>query len=298
MKTKRPRNQEAATKGCRRRLRWIMTCAAAGILLAPGAGTAGMPQPAVVYYGQARDSFGWPYREGADVVLRAGTNEIARHSIAGSLSPGVNFALHAPIDDGRDGTPYVRYAATTGAVASIVVVDGRGERAILENAGMPPIGKPGEVVRINVTAGLDADGDGIPDEWEWELIRWANDPALGSIHDVRPGDDYDGDGVSNLDEYRAGTFAFLDYDKFSAEAFWQAANGRLGIDFLTVPGKAYWIESASIGLIEGGFRWEAAAYSPTESGDWREGPVEGTGDWMTFFVAAGESNLAWRLKVE
>ena len=269
-------------------------CACGGAIVSQ----AGMPQPAVVYYGQARDSFGWPYRAGADVVLRVGTNEIARHSIAGSLAPGVNFALHVPIDDGRSGTLYVRYAATTGAVATVVVVDGRGERTILENAAMPPIGKPGDVMRINVTAGQDEDGDGIPDEWEWELVRWANDPAYATLQDVRPGDDYDGDGVSNLDEYRAGTFAFLDYDKFSAEAFRKAANGRVGIDVLTIPGKAYRIESAPIGVVAGGYAWNAAACALTETGELRQSAAEGTGDWLTFFVSAPDSNLVWRLKVE
>ena len=260
---------------------------------------AGMPQPTVVYYGQALDSYGWPYRDGADVILRVGTNEIARHSISGALAPGVNFILHAPVDDGRDGTPYVRYAVTTGSVVSIVVSDGRGERLVMENASLPPIEKPGEFLRVNVTAGVDADGDGIPDEWEWELIRWANDPAFTSLQDVRPQDDFDGDGVSNGDEYRAGTFAFLDYDKFSAERFQKAANGRLRVDFLTVPGKAYRIERAPIGTANGAFDWEGGEFSKTENGDLQSLPAEGTGDWLSFFVSPpGGSNCVWRLRVE
>ncbi len=268
------------------------------VFASAGSALAGIPQPAVVYYGQAVDAYGWPYRAAATVVLRAGTNDVARHAISGSLAPGVNFALHMPIDDGRDGTPYVRYALTTGAVVSIAVIDGGGERLIMENAALPPVPAPGSVVRINATAGTDADGDGIPDEWEWELIRWANDPAYTSIYDIHPHDDFDGDGVSNIDEYRAGTFAFLDYDSFSAEAFQTAPNGRLSIDFLTVPGKVYRIQSAPLNPVDGAYEWGGCEFSTTATGPLQTGPVEGTGQWQSFYVPPPESNLVWRLTVE
>jgi hypothetical protein len=276
----------------------IRTLLLSWIVAVAGAALAGVPQPAVVFYGQAVDAYGWPYRADADVILRVGTNDVARHSIAGSLAPGVNFALHVPIDDGRDGKPYVQYAATTGAVVSIAVVDGAGERFIMENASLPPVPAAGSIVRVNVTAGTDADADGIPDEWEWELIRWANDPAFASLADVRPGDDFDGDGISNLDEYRAGTFAFLHYDSFSAEAFHKAPNGRLGIDFLTVPGKVYRIQCAPLGLVDGAWAWAGCEFSATSTGALQTGPVEGTGQWQSFYVSPPESNVVWRLTVE
>ena len=94
----------------RRSLRpsFLLLAAACASLLVPRGAHAGMPQPSAIYYGQARDEYGWPYREGAVVILRAGTNEIVRHAISGSLAPGINFMLPAPIDDGRDAAPYVR----------------------------------------------------------------------------------------------------------------------------------------------------------------------------------------------
>lgn len=259
---------------------------------------AGMPQPMIILYGQARDPFGWPYARGADVILRAGTNEIVRHTIAGSLAPGVNFALHVPIDDGRTLRSYVYYALTTGAVFSVVVQDGLGEHPILEHGTLPSIPRPGDIVHVNITAGLDSDGDGIPDEWEWELIRWAANPMFRSLADVRPEDDYDGDGRSNGDEYRAGTFAFLDYDFFSAEKFQKAANGRYAIAWLSTPGKVYRIESAPIGPVAGGFDWQACEYALSEAGAWQNGPAEGTGDWMAFYVPPPATGVVWRLVVE
>jgi hypothetical protein len=68
-----------------------------GLLLASALGAqAVLPQPMCIYYGQAKDEFGWPYSGShqGDVILRIGTNEITRHHVSGSLSPGVNFALY------------------------------------------------------------------------------------------------------------------------------------------------------------------------------------------------------------
>ncbi len=49
------------------------------------------------------------------------------------------------------------------------------------------------------TAALDADGDRLPDEWENSFVPGT--AGLGSA----PDDDYDGDGISDRDEFRLGT---------------------------------------------------------------------------------------------
>lgn len=252
----------------------------------------------VVYYGQAKDGFGWPYQDGADVILLSGTNEVARHDIDGSLTPGVNFMLQVPIDDGRDDDRYVGTAMRTGEVVSIVVRDSVGQKTIMESNAVPAIPAAGEIVLVNVTAGEDTDGDGLSDDWERELIAWLNDPAFSTIEDIHPGDDADGDGQANEDEYHAGTFAFLNYDFFYAEQFKPAANDRYYIEFLGIPGKVYRIEDAEIDVVAGGYDWAPCAYALTETGDWQDGPVEGAGDWIRFYVPVPDTDWVWRLVVE
>ncbi|MFD0895338.1 LamG domain-containing protein [Luteolibacter ambystomatis] len=50
----------------------------------------------------------------------------------------------------------------------------------------------------------DTDGDGISDQWERTLIGQSADPGSLTLEDIDPGDDFDGDGVSNLVEYQRG----------------------------------------------------------------------------------------------
>lgn len=262
-------------------------------LLAPPV-HAGLPQPMFVFYGQARDGYGLPYRTNADVILRHGTNEIARQTIRGSLAPGVNFALYVHLDDGRGTKPYSKRALRTGDSVSIVVSDHQGEKTIMEGATVPPVGSPGDLVLLNVTAAQDSDGDGLSDLWEWELIAWS-DGALGGLWDVNGRDDFDGDGMSNLDEYRAGTFAFLDYDALIVEELIPTANGRLRLTFLSVPGKTYSVRSVPDPSAAG---WEPCAFSLTDAGPLQTTPAEGDGDWFSVYIPLEEPMRLYRLVAE
>ena len=256
---------------------------------------AGLPQPMCVFYGQAKDDFGWPYMSGADVVLRVGTNEYARHAIDGSLSPGVNFALYVHLDDGSGDTAYAHYAMSPGDGFEIVVLDGDGEKTIMETNALPTVGNPGEVILVNVTAGEDEDADGLPDEWEQYLVDISTDPAIESIYDVHAADDYDGDGSSNGDEYKAGTMPFLEYDYFFAEQVNQLPDGWMQIEFLSVPGKIYRISSRTnlASLV-----WSECAYAVQHEGPLLNQPLEGDGDWISFYLKLMETSEFFKMTVE
>jgi len=51
----------------------------------------------------------------------------------------------------------------------------------------------------------DADGDGMPDEWEHVIVNFDPGDEIDTVLKVRPDDDFDRDGASNLCEYQAGT---------------------------------------------------------------------------------------------
>jgi hypothetical protein len=249
----------------------------------------------VVYYGQAMDGFGWPYTDHATVILLRGTNECARQNIKGSLSPGVNFALQVPFDDGRDTNRYVRTAVRAGEVVSVVVDDAYGRKTIMETNAVPAVTMPGDLILINVTAATDANRNGLPDEWEQVLVDWGTHPEYASIWDIHPADDYDGDGQSNGDEYHAGTFAFLDYDYFFIEHFDVLPSGRAKLEFLSVNAKAYNVQY-STNLVSR--IWVDSPYALSETGALQTGLAEGTGDWLSFYVPViSGTNRMWRMRV-
>lgn len=256
-------------------------------------GHAGLPQPMCVYYGQARDGYGLPYIANAQVMLLHGTNEVASQSVSGSITPGVNFALYVHIDDGRSATPYSSRALRSGDLVSVVVRDEYGLKTIMEAQAIPPVGQPGELIAINATAATDADGDGLPDQWENELIAWSGG-TLHSIFDVNGRDDWDHDGMTNLQEYRAGTFAFLDYDYLKIEGFEATPNLRLRLVFLSVSGMVYSVRSTT-DLKQG--VWESSPCSLSDTGDPGLTPVEGTGDWMSVYVPMQEPGRYYAVEV-
>ena len=82
------------------------------------------------------------------------------------------------------------------------------------------------------SAALDADGDGMPDAWEQQIIQ-ASHGLYTNVAQVRPGDDFDGDGVPNLVEYLAGTDPTVkDADRLTVNVV--RTNGQIQIRFTTL----------------------------------------------------------------
>lgn len=224
------------------RLRHSLLCLA---LLAPAA-RAYPPAPDHVIYGTVRDERGQAMVKGsATVVVSTSAGEIVRGPIDDFGEPGVNYLVRIPMDSGTLGTLYRPTALLPSAGFTIRVVRERSVFVPVEVSLVPPtIGQPGQRTRLNLTLGIDSDGDGLPDAWEQALIDADRSGRLRSLADVKPGDDLDGDGLTNLQEYLLGTYPLDRLDGLSL-AVLEVVNGFARLRFSTVTGRTYAIKSSS-----------------------------------------------------
>jgi hypothetical protein len=255
-----------------------------------------MPQPSCTFYGQAKDNFGWPLMSDAAVVLKINGEEITRYAINGSVSPGVNFILRVPMDDGR-GTPYRTASALQGQPIEIVVVQEGEEMPILETNLLAVVGAPGSLHAINVTAGTDTNHNRMPDFWD-ELLVYFSDGALTNINQVVGSDDFDGDGMSNWEEYLAGTFAFSADDYFAVEETANSANSRYRMRMLSTLGKVYRVYNAGPVLTNNTWEWNTTTMATSEQSPAARTTIEGSGDWMAVYVDYTNRPSVFRMTVE
>ena len=92
----------------------------------------------------------------------------------------------------------------------------------------------------------DTDGDGLPDAWEQQIVDASATDNIRSIADVNPYDDFDHDGMTNLQEYLAGTDPTNPASRFLA-AITPPASGASSatVTWTSVAGKTYTIHKAT-----------------------------------------------------
>ena len=213
-------------------------------LLLGGVALAFPPAPHHTLYGQVRNQWGDPINVSpSDVYLETPSGIQLHTSVVNGLEPGVNYRLEVPMDSGTSAetNAYMPTALKPFYQFRLKVLIGQTIYLPIEMVGnFAQIGKPGEKTRLDLTLGVDSDGDGLPDAWEQTLI----DIYGGNLASIRPGDDTDGDGISNLNEYIAGTYAFDPTDGFSLALLGLNA-GASSLELLAIRGRSYSLQASS-----------------------------------------------------
>ncbi|MBI4660076.1 MAG: hypothetical protein HY735_14645 [Verrucomicrobia bacterium] len=145
---------------------------------------------------------------------------------------------------------------------------------------------------MNLVLGVDSDGDGLPDDWEWLII--ANSGGrISRLTQIGPGHDLNGDGVADDQDFWKGTLPFLQDNPLRMTLLTRHANGRLSFRLLPVEGFRYWVEfSPSLGAPA----WSLCPISLTENGPFSAGSVTGSTEWITLFVEPSPPTSFWRLR--
>lgn len=214
-----------------------------GVLLAHAAGVMAFPPaPHHTLYGTIRNQWGELLNvRGAQVFIQAEGRAGVRSTITPSLEPGVNYTLKVPMDSlvrsdfyqssALGGRQLFKLKVQIGSVAYVPIemVTFSGE-----------LGQPAQSTRLNLTLGVDSDGDGLPDAWEEAIIAMLG----GTLASITPDGDDDGDGISNLKEYLSGTLPFDASDGFRLTMI-GPSGGAARLEFLAIRGRTYSLQSST-----------------------------------------------------
>lgn len=210
---------------------------------APGGGKARAfpPAPHHAVYGQVRDEQGNPFHiSGATVLLEVEGGSAVRAAVSPGQAPGVNYQIKIPLDTGAIGSLYQSGALRPTVPFRLSIRLGSVTYLPLEMTGTAALlTKPAEATRLDLTLGVDSDGDGLPDAWENALIQSLGaDGVARTLADIKPNDDSDGDGQSNKQEYVAGTYAYDSKHGFDLQIL-ELRNGRSLLEFTAMRGRSY-----------------------------------------------------------
>jgi hypothetical protein len=209
-------------------------------LSAPG----GIPEPDLVWYGRVLTTV-----DNAPVRLTSGTLAWRVEPVSGgpamvfatqltNLNDQFSFLLRVPCESPEPGqsasTNVINLTSPAGRYRRITVTL-NGQPLTLINATneiAPALGDRGRTERVDLRLGAsleDADGDGLADSWELQYFGNLNQNGAG---------DLDGDGVSNLREYRAGTNPADANSRFELVEIARVPGGT-AIQWTSQPGRRY-----------------------------------------------------------
>lgn len=188
-------------------------------------------------YGMVRDELGNPLTAGATIILESASGVKVFGVVSGLLEPGVNYRLSVPLDAGLTSAAYRPTALNPRAPFKIRVKIGSVSYLPIEmSRDFAALGEPGKRTLLNLTLGEDSNGDGLPDAWQ----RRVN----SDLSKVAPGDDSDKDGISNLDEYLAGTYAYDPDSGFVLDIIRNEADAPL-LEFTAINGRSYSLQGST-----------------------------------------------------
>lgn len=215
----------------------------AAFLLCPLIARAFPPIPPHEIYGTLRDGLGNPLRSSAIVVLESASGTRIQTPTGQWIEPGVDFRLFVPMDAGLDDEPFVPTALHPESPFRIRVRVGKTTYLPMEMTGdFATLGESGKRTRLDLTLGVDADGNGLPDAWEQAAAK-----KLGlawTSGSVRPGDLYGNSGLSFLEVYAAETYAKDPKDGFALR-IQPSSDGPPALAFTAIRGRTYTIEGSS-----------------------------------------------------
>lgn len=235
------------------------------------------PAPYNLLYGVVRDKYGTPLTSASGrIVLETPGGAVVSTAVMPGYAPGVNYQLKVPMDSGDTPDLYRWNALTASAPYKLyVVLNGVTNLPIEMTVNYATLGQPGKSARIDLTLGVDSNGDGIPDAWENAFLAslaamGINPPLLSQLN---PNGIYTADGLTLRQQYLFGTYPFNPSQPCLA-TFAGFKGGSPELLFPTITGRYYSVLASADAE-----HWNTVSfYLPTDS---QSGPAR------TYYYAPG-----------
>ncbi|HEX4646130.1 MAG TPA: hypothetical protein VH598_11025 [Verrucomicrobiae bacterium] len=211
---------------------------AAALLLLPSTAPAFPPAPSHLIYGTVRDEYGTPLMTSqAQIILETPTGVQLTTSVAPGIGYDMNFELEVPMDAGLTPDPYEPKALMASAPFKIYVVIGVTTNLPIQMTGnYSQLGQPGQQTRIDLTLGVDSNGDGIPDAWELAFL--ASIGSNLSLSNLTSGLRLTSDGRTLQQQFLAGNYPFDPGELFILTVV-APNNGAPVLQFTAMTGRFY-----------------------------------------------------------
>ena len=202
------------------------------------------PAPYTLITGLVRDQYGTPLTSAkATVLFQTQSGVVVSGQVLPGYAPGINYLLRVPMDSGQTPDPYEADAQFGGAKFKLWVVLNNTTNLPIEMSGVfDQLGKPGAQVRINLTLGVDSNGDGIPDAWENGFLA-----ALGlnlPLSSLNANSVLTPDGLTLRQQYVFGAYPFNPSEPCKV-TFAGFRGSSPHLVFPTVTGRSYTVLSSS-----------------------------------------------------
>ena len=199
------------------------------------------PAPHHTIEGLVRNEYGKPIvgdNISVMAISKEGGKEISE--VNNVYRPGVNYSLNIPMESTAGRNFFYSGAFRQEMDFTLkILINGKEYLPIEMIGNTTKMGIPGEVTLLDLTIGEDIDGDGLPDAWERSIATITGK----NIEQIKPNDDSDGDGLTNIQEYISGSYAFDKNDGVIVELKSINSN-RAILQFMAISGRSYSIESS------------------------------------------------------
>ena len=200
--------------------------------------------PPVLVTGRVIDYEGLGIQQ-AEVRVRKGATLLARASVGSfDADTSANYALSVPMSNSNIPT-------TACAGDSLIVEVDDGDATYTNENSTISVGAPGQIVRLDIRAASCTNPYGVSDLYLEEITDWAYDYGYDDFFDAngnyQPNADYDGDGVSNYNEYLTGSDPFDPDDAGLKILSWSEVEGDPSLmvaTFLAGVNRSYFAERA------------------------------------------------------